>query len=220
MTKEYRQKSFQIPPGALSLLLVRHGESEAAIPGKSFPMVDGHGDPALHPKGHLQAEAVAERLQQDGLDAIYVTTLRRTHQTAAPLATRLGLEPKIERDLREIRLGDWDGGLYRIKLAEGDPAFERVFAEQEWGHVPGAETTESLHLRVGSAISRLAEAHPSEHVAAFVHGGVISAAMSIATGAAPFAFLGAENGSITHLVVTGDAMIVRGFNDCTHLAGL
>ncbi|MEM7663438.1 MAG: histidine phosphatase family protein [Pseudomonadota bacterium] len=220
MTKEYRQKSFQVPPGALSLLLVRHGESEAAIPGKSFPLVDGHGDPALHPKGHEQAEAVAERLVNEGLDAIYVTTLRRTHQTAAPLASRLGMQPKVERDLREIFLGDWDGGLYRIKLAEGDPAFEKVFAEQEWGHVPGAETTGKLHSRVKASILRLAKSHPDEHVAAFVHGGVIGAAMSIASEAAPFAFLGAENGSITHLVVTEDRMIVRGFNDCTHLAGL
>ncbi|MEM9669355.1 MAG: histidine phosphatase family protein [Pseudomonadota bacterium] len=220
MQKEYRQKSFQAPPGALSLLLVRHGESEAAIPGKSFPLVDGHGDPALHPKGHEQAEAVAERLEHDGLDAVYVTTLRRTHQTAAPLAARLGIKTTVERDLREICLGEWDGGLYRIKMAEGDPIFHKVFAEQEWGHVPGAETTECLHTRVKSAILRLAGTHPDEHVAAFVHGGVIGAAMSIATGAAPFAFLGAENGSITHLVITNDAMIVRGFNDCTHLAEL
>ncbi|MEM7006443.1 MAG: histidine phosphatase family protein [Pseudomonadota bacterium] len=220
MQKEYRQKSFQVPPGALSLLLVRHGESEAAVPGRSFPLVDGHGDPALHPKGRQQAEAIADRLEQERLDALYVTTLRRTHQTAAPLAKRIGMQPKVERDLREIFLGDWDGGLYRIKLAEGDPIFHKVFGEQEWGHVPGAETTEDLHTRVKSSILKLAKSHPGQHVAAFVHGGVIGAAMSIATDAAPFAFLGAENGSITHLVVKEDAMIVRGFNDCTHLAGL
>ena len=50
-----------------------------------------------------------------------------------------------------------------------------------------------------------------------VHGGVIAAAMSLATGAAPFAFLQAENGSISRLVMDGDKMKVRGYNDVSHL---
>ncbi len=34
-----------------------------------------------------------------------------------------------------------------------------------------------------------------------------------------FAFVGADNGSITHLVVTADRWIVRRFNDTAHLGG-
>ena len=123
MTKEYRQHVFQVPPRAVDLLLIRHGESAAARPGESFPMVDGHGDPDLHENGRRQAEQVGARLAATPLAALYVTTLRRTHQTAAPLAARLGLTPLVEPDLREICLGEWDGGLYRIKAAEGAPSF-------------------------------------------------------------------------------------------------
>jgi probable phosphoglycerate mutase len=47
---------------------------------------------------------------------------------------------------------------------------------------------------------------------------VIAAAMAVASGAEPFAFRGAENGSISRLVVQGDRFTVRGFNDCMHLA--
>ena len=61
---------------------------------------------------------MGERLKGEPLAAIYVTTLRRTHQTAAPLAAHLGLVPRVEPDLREVRLGDWDGGEYRIKAEE------------------------------------------------------------------------------------------------------
>ena len=43
------------------------------------------------------------------------------------------------------------------------------------------------------------------------------AAMSLATGAEPFAFLGAENGSISRIVMDSDNMRARGFNDSTHL---
>jgi 2,3-bisphosphoglycerate-dependent phosphoglycerate mutase len=217
MTKEYRQHVYQPPKGAVDLLLIRHGESAAAIPGQSFPMKDGHGDPALHEQGHKQARAVGERLKSATLAALYVTTLQRTHQTAAPLAAHLGLTPLIEADLREICLGDWDGGLYRIRAAQGHPAFARAEAGQEWGEIPGAETTAHLHARVRAGLLRIAARHADNQVAAVVHGGVIGAALSLASGAAPFAFNGAANGSISRLVILGDKMVVRGFNDVTHL---
>ncbi len=217
MTQEYRQHVYQPPKGAVDLLLIRHGESEPARPGQSFPMKDGHGDPALHPEGHKQAHLVGERLKSAPLAALYVTTLQRTHQTAAPLAAHQGLTPQIEPDLREICLGDWDGGLYRIKAAEGDPAFARAEAGQEWGEIPGAETTAQLHARVRAGLLRIAAAHPDQQIVAVVHGGVIGAALSLASGAAPFAFNGAANGSISRLVITGERMVVRGFNDVTHL---
>lgn len=220
MGQEYRQHVFRPPEGAVDLWLIRHGESEAAKPGKSFPMVDGHGDPALHENGEAQALAVGERLKFEAFADIYVTTLRRTHQTAAPLAEHLGITPKIEPDLREICLGDWDGGLYRIKAAEGDPAFLRAMSNQEWGEMPGAETTASLHARVRKGLLRIAQNHADQRIAAVVHGGVIGAIMSIATNASPFAFNGAANGSISRIVISGERMIVRGFNDCTHLSGL
>jgi len=217
LTTEYRQKVFTPPAGATDLWLIRHGESEPAIAGKPFALVDGHGDPALHENGRAQALAVAEHLKSQVFAALYVTTLRRTHQTAAPLAASLGQTPVVEADLREVRLGDWDAGLHRIKAAEGHPAFHRAFEMQEWGEIPGAETTAALHKRVGAALRRLAARHPDQKIAAFVHGGVISAALSLATGAKPFAFAGAANGSISRIVLTDRGMIVRGYNACDHL---
>ena len=217
MTREYRQHVYRPPAGAADILLIRHGESMPARPGESFPLKDGHGDPALHDNGHAQARAVAERLQREPISAIYVTTLQRTHQTAAPLAERLGMAPRVEADLREVHLGDWDGGLYRIKAAENDPAFQRARERREWGELPGAETTAALHARVRAGLMRIAAAHPDELIAAVVHGGVIGAAMAMASGADAFAFNGAANGSISRLVIHGDQMRVRGFNDCAHL---
>jgi probable phosphoglycerate mutase len=41
--------------------------------------------------------------------------------------------------------------------------------------------------------------------------------LHLATSCAPFAFLGADNGSITHLVVTPERWVVRRFNDTGHL---
>ena len=217
MIREYHQGTYAPPKGAADLLLVRHGRTEAARAGVSFPMVDGHGDPALHPEGEKQAVLVGERLKHEPLAAIYVTTLRRTHQTAAPLAAHLGLAPRVEADLREVRLGDWDGGEYRIRAAAGAPEFERARARQEWGEIPNGETTAELHARVRAGLLRIAAAHPDERVAVVVHGGVIGAAMAIASGAQAFHFNGAENGSISRMVIIGQDIWVKGFNDCAHL---
>lgn len=217
MTREYHQTTYQPPKGAADILLVRHGQSAGARPGESFAMKDGHGDPELHPNGHDQAHAVGARLADSGIQAIYVTTLQRTHQTAAPLVAATGLQPQIEADLREVCLGDWDGGEYRIRAANNDPLWQRAKEEHEWGHLPNAETTTALHDRVSRGLLRLAAAHPDQKIAAFVHGGVIGAAMAIASGSRPFAFHGAANGSISRLVIRDGEMTIRGFNDCAHL---
>ncbi|MEC7259825.1 MAG: histidine phosphatase family protein [Pseudomonadota bacterium] len=218
MAREYHQSDYAPPEGAADLLLIRHGRTEAARDGESFPMVDGHGDPALHPVGEDQAVSVGNRFKNDtDLAAIYVTNLRRTHQTEAPLAAHLGLTPIVERDLREIRLGDWDGGAYRRMAAEGAPEFKRAVERQEWGEIPNAETTAELHARVRAGLLRIAAAHPGERVAVFVHGGVIGAAMAIASGAQAFHFNGADNGSVSRLVVLGESMRIKGFNDISHL---
>src|SRR3954471_25011451 len=113
MPKVVRQARFRRPPGATEIFLVRHGESEPAVEGSAFPLVDGHGDPALAPEGRAQAERVADQLGDETFSAIYVTTLRRTHETAAPLAARVGMDPVVEADLREVHLGDWEGELFR-----------------------------------------------------------------------------------------------------------
>jgi len=215
--KEARQHRFSLPEGHADLLLIRHGETQAAVRGESFPMVDGQGDPALRPEGHAQAEAVGARLKTEPIAAIYVTTMQRTHQTAAPLAAHLGLVPRVVADLREVFLGDWDGGEFRFRAAENDPAFVRARAREEWGELPGAETTAQLQARVRRGLMQIATAHPDQTVAVVVHGGVISAAMAIATGSRGFAFNGADNGSISRLVVGPDRMILRGFNDVSHL---
>ena len=215
---EYRQTGFRPPPGSTEVFLVRHGASEPAKPGQPFPLVDGHGDPALAPEGREQAERVAERFAGEALDAIYVTTLRRTHETAAPLADRLGLTPVVEPGLREVGLGEWEGGVLREKVAKLDPVAVRMFTEERWDVIPGAEPHDEFNGRVRGAIDRIAAAHPGQRVVAVVHGGVIGSALTHAVRSERgFAFAGADNGSVSHLVVTDGRWILRRFNDTSHL---
>lgn len=212
-----RQQRFRPPPGATEILLVRHGESAPAERGAPFPLVDGHGDPPLHPDGREQAHLIADRLAGEDLAALYVTTLRRTAETAGPLADRLGLRPVVEPDLREVFLGEWEGGLLRHKVAEGDPIAARVIDEERWDAIPGAEPAADFAARVRAGLLRVAASHPDRVVAVFTHGGVIGEILRQATQSRPFAFTGADNASISHLVVAGSRWILRCYNDTTHL---
>ena len=171
--KEYRQHKFEVPLGATEIILVRHGESRAATADNPFPLVDGQGDPELAPQGREQAVAVGERLRHLPINAIYVTSLQRTVQTAAPLCAHLKIEHRVDPDLREVHLGDWEGGKFRIMAHENHPLIVKMQEEQRWDVIPGAESLDALRERIGRGLNRIAEAHPDELVVAVLHGGVI-----------------------------------------------
>ena len=215
--KEYRQYRFQRPLGATEILLVRHGESQPAKFDEPFPLVDGHGDPELAEVGREQAVHIADRLRHLPIGAVYVTKLRRTQETAMPLCEHLGIEPIIEPNLHEVNLGEWEGGIYRIKVAENDPIFVRLLQEQRWDVIPGAESSDVFHERIQRGLNNIVANHPDQLVVAVVHGGVIGHIIAHATGAHPFAFNGADNGSISHIVIHDSVVIVRRFNDTSHL---
>jgi len=124
----------------------------------------------------------------------------------------------VEPDLREVHLGEWEGGLFRKKVAEGDPLAVRMYTEERWDVIPGAEPSEAFAGRIRGAIERIAAAHPDQTVAVFTHGGVIGQIVALATGSRGFAFTGSDNCGITHLVVTGDRWVIRTWNDTGHLS--
>jgi len=176
----------------------------------------------LHPEGIIQAAQVGAHLATrhaagDTIDAIYVTSLRRTAETAAPLAAAIGLEPIVERDLREVFLGDWEGGRFREHVAAGDPIFTRVLTDERWDHIPNAEPLDEFDARLGAAIGRIAAAHPDQHVVVFSHGGVIGHLLHRATSSRRFAFAAVDNASISEIAVGVFGWNARLYNQTSHL---
>jgi 2,3-bisphosphoglycerate-dependent phosphoglycerate mutase len=222
MNESYPQRAFAVPPDATELVVVRHGASAPLVPGEPFALLGGHSDPPLAPEGESQAEAVAARLTGEPLRALFVTPLQRTAQTAAPLAAAAGLEPVVLEDLREVHLGDWEGGEYRIRLAERDPLAVRALLEERWDAIPGGEPMDRLAERVAAGFdAMIAAIGPGGMGAAVLHGGVIGELCRQVTASRPFAFIHSDNGSISRIVVfrTGHR-ILRSFNDIAHLDGL
>jgi broad specificity phosphatase PhoE len=77
------------------LYIVRHGRAAAGF-GESH-------DPGLDELGREQAECVAQELAPRGPLSILSSPLRRTRETAAPLARLWNIEPVIEDAVAEIQ---------------------------------------------------------------------------------------------------------------------
>ncbi len=216
--RTFSQRPYAGPPGSTELFLVRHGASADSVEGETFELVEGQGDPPLSEVGRHQAELVALRLATEPFDGAYVSTLQRASQTAAPLIARCGLTPVVDADLREIYLGEWEGGLLRQKATDGDPVMEQVWREQRWDVIPGAESRDVFGGRLRRAVERIAATHPGGRVVVFSHGAAIGEILAQASGSTPFAFLNADNASISRIVVAPDRWVVRGYNDTAHLS--
>ena len=75
-----------------TVIFVRHADTDVAMEAADT-------DPPLNARGRQRAELLAEFLADvdvvGGVNAIYASDKRRTQETAAPLANRLGLEVQI-----------------------------------------------------------------------------------------------------------------------------
>ena len=211
------QRPFTRPPGATEIVLVRHGSALRETGGE---LTDGHNDPPLSPSGLEQAEAVGARLGADEVAALFVTPLRRTAETAAPLAARVGVEPVVVPDLREVHLGDREAG-FDPQALRPDPLAARLFEAGRWDVIPNAENMEAFGERVRRGMEVVVEAIGANATgAAVVHAGVIAEVCRQVTDSRAFAFLYAENGSLTRLLLLPSGRwALRTFNDTAHLYG-
>lgn len=87
------------------LVILRHGVTSHNAAG----IWQGHLDTELTADGLAQAEAVAEVLGGYGFSRILASDLRRASVTARMVADRVGLPVEVDRRLREIHVGSWQG---------------------------------------------------------------------------------------------------------------
>jgi probable phosphoglycerate mutase len=147
-----------------------------------------------------------------------VSPFARTTETAEPIAAACGLSPTVMGDLREVHTGELEGGEFRIRVARGDPLIARLFAEERWDVIPGAESMEAFAARVRAASDAVIAAAGPGGALIITHGAWIAELCRQATGSRPFAFLMVENASITRVVALPDGRrVLTAFNDTGHL---
>jgi probable phosphomutase (TIGR03848 family) len=156
------------------VLLVRHGSTPTT--GKMLP---GRA-PGLHlaEKGRAQARSVAERIgaMEKRPTAVYASPLERTRETAAPIASALGLRVRSARGLIEADVGDWT-----------EKPLSRLYKTKEWPTVqrwpggfrfPGGESFAEMSTRSMD----LVDEHPGTSIVAVSHADPIKAIVAAAAG--------------------------------------
>ncbi|MBC8103183.1 MAG: histidine phosphatase family protein [Cytophagales bacterium] len=182
---------------ALTLLLIRHGETASNAEGR----IQGHQDVPLSPVGRAQAARLAVRLSQvwDGWggfpafpvpppSAIFTSDLSRAAETAQILRgqlTALSRVPYFETPLlRERGFGEWEG-LNSAEIQERFPGVD---------HPPGGETWTEVEDRTGQAFAFIQEnlppsnretRQPAVSIMVVGHGGSLRLFLTRALGLGP-----------------------------------
>ena len=150
------------------ILLIRHGENEYTRKGKLAGWTPGVH---LNETGQAQAQALAERLMEAPLKAIYSSPLERALETAGPLAQARKLPVQKCEGIGEVRYGEWTGR--SLKVLARTKLWKVVQRQPSAMEFPGGETLRAVQARALEAIEGIARKHPKDLVALFSHGDVI-----------------------------------------------
>lgn len=161
-----------------TLYFIRHGYSTANVRA----LFVGHLDVPLTEQGQEQARRTAEYVAQFPLDALYSSDLLRARQTAEPIAELTGLEPILERDLREYFFGDLEGVPFP-EYEKTNPEFCALWAKDFSRLVPpGGERPADLLARATRVLERIARENEGKVVAIVTHGVFLRAVHTVLTG--------------------------------------
>ncbi len=153
------------------LVLVRHGQSV----WNASRRWQGHADAPLSELGRDQAKETARRLAGETFEALYASDLRRATETARIVGAPHGRVPVVDRRLRELDIGEWEG-LSREQIAARWPEeLERFDADEPGARAPGGETRSELQARVFAALDDLTGRHGGGPLLVVAHGGVLAA---------------------------------------------
>lgn len=162
------------------LCFVRHGETD----WNAAQRLQGQLDIPLNRNGEEQAERLGRALAMARLrfDALYVSDLTRTQQTARPVSALLGLEPRLAPALRERHFGHFQGLTY-AEASERMPDAYQAFRARHPAYEPeGGESLQALQGRIHAFLDRILAEHRGQTLLLISHGGVLDMVYRLATG--------------------------------------
>lgn len=198
----------------MELIFVRHGRP------LHVETLDGSpADPELAAIGHRQAQAVAEWLTESRADAIYSSPMRRAVQTAAPIASGLGMTVSIGDGLSEF---DRHASAYvpMEVLKATDPGAYRSMVRGDY--LADVDDPESWFSNVVTTVDGIVERHPGQRVVVVCHGGVINAYLGHCLGFSPADFLrfDVDYTSVSRVMASSQGhRSVVSVNERTHFRG-
>ena len=158
-----------------TLLLVRHGESEA----NRNDIFAGHFDADLENRGLKQAQKTAEYIKENyKVDKVYSSDLKRAFKTGKCIADLIGVEILPTDRLREIGAGKWDGMKFSDLQKYYKKEYDMWMNDLGNAHCPDGETVKGLGDRIMNELTRIAEENDGKTVVVATHATPIRAAQT------------------------------------------
>jgi len=198
----------------VEIVLVRH-----ALPVRIDATPDGSpADPGLAAGGLAQAARVTAALQHDQVDALYSSPAQRARETAAPLATALGLDPVVEPGLAEFDAADASYVPVEELRAAGDPRWHALVAGDLYS--AGVDPV-AFRTRVVDAVEQIAARHPGGRAVLVSHSGSINAYAGHVLGQQKALWFAPAYCSITRIAVARSGRVgVVSLNETGHVRDL
>lgn len=196
------------------LLLIRHAMNDLLKEERLGGRIPGVH---LNKEGRAQALALAERLAQEDLRAVYSSPMERTQETAHLLAARHGLEVCIHPGLNEVDCGHWSGQpLARLRRRRLWRAIQIAPSRTPF---PGGETAWDVQKRMVGALEEICSTYPQKTVAVVSHADPIKIAVSYYLGLPLDLYprLAVAPASLTVLVLDRQMVRLVCLNDTSHI---
>lgn len=150
--------------GVNRLFLIRHGEAGNNI----RRILDSQGDPAncLTEKGKKDIQAVASELCQKGISAIITSPLPRTKETAAILASLLGVAVEEDIRLSETQTPSLDG----LPVSALREKYPTIFDQRGENLPEGVETIYAMRDRLQKFLCDINKRYRGASIAIVSHG--------------------------------------------------
>jgi broad specificity phosphatase PhoE len=196
----------------VELLLVRHAEPVRVAPGSS----PAPADPGLTDRGRVQAMRLASWLDDEQLDALLASPLRRARETADLVGNTLGLDVEIVDGLMEYD-AHADAYIPVEELRETRDHHWRAMIEGRWEEL-GGEPPDQFRARIVPCVDEVIGRFPGCRVAAVCHGGVINVYLAALLGLERHLWFEPGYTSITRVAAarTGERSLVT-LNETAHL---
>lgn len=198
------------------IYLIRHTQAE----GNLYHMMQGHWDGDITELGKKQIDALAERMRDVKIDALYTSDLYRTRMTASAITKYHDIPMINDERLREINIGPWEAVFFGNVLRSDPEIFKVFMGDPENFYLEGAETYSQVRDRSAAAVEEIAAKHDGEAVAVVSHGITIRCIISKLCGiplndteTLPIF----KNTGIAHLFYENGKFTVDYLNDASHI---
>lgn len=198
--------------------LVRHGQTEW---NKKLTF-RGRVDIPLNEAGHMEAQALSHALKDKNIEAIYTSPLKRSIETAQPVAKFFHLEIVPVQGLIDINYGDWEGlSFHEVKKRYGDQ-YKGWEKSPDLIRFPNGETLDEAKERSFRAFKNIAKENPEKSILIIPHR-VINKILLCALlnlGSSHFWEIKQDTGCINLIEYAEDRFVLCTINDTCHLKGI